>query len=118
MKNKRKKKITVYLAGPMTGLPYYNFLQFDAYKVRLEQLGLKVISPADIDREYGFDPFKSMTKNFPKAEVCLSRDVQAIIKADAVVVMPGAIGKSAGTCFEVAAANFLHKPVYQLPRIK
>lgn len=114
---KNKKKLTVYLAGPMTGKPYYNFLQFDAYKARLKMLGLKVISPADIDREYGFDPFKSMTKNFPKHETCLRRDVEAIIKADAVVVMPGAIGKSAGTCFEVAAAIFLKKPVYQLPRL-
>lgn len=112
------KQYTVYLAGPMRGRPYLNFMQFDAYKVRLEMLGLKVISPADIDRQFGFDPFISMTKNFPKYEDCLLRDIAAIVKSDAVVVMPGAINKSDGTMMELAAAIFLRKPIYQLPKIK
>jgi len=113
----KKRKTTVYLAGPLTGKPYFNFLQFDAYKARLEIAGLKVISPADIDREYGFDPFVSMTKNNPKREDCITRDVDAITKSDAVVLMPG-WKKSSGSMAEVATAIFLNKPVYELPRIK
>lgn len=117
MKKKNKKKITVYLAGSMRGKPYYNFLQFDTYKARLKMLGLKVISPADIDREFGFDPLVSMTKNLPTPEACIIRDVEAICKSDAVVVMPGSIGKSTGTMAEIATAIFLGKPVYQLPQL-
>lgn len=113
---KRKRKPTVYLAGPMRGRPYYNFLQFDAYKTRLQMAGINVISPADIDRANGFDPLVSMTKNFPTKEACITRDIDAITKADAVVLMPG-WKKSTGSMTEVAAAIFLEKPVYELKNI-
>lgn len=97
----------------MTGKPYYNFLQFDAYKARLQMAGIEVISPADIDRQFGFDPFVSMTKNFPNRDDCLRRDVEAIIQSDAVVLMPG-WKKSKGSMAEVASAIFLDKPCYEL----
>jgi hypothetical protein len=110
------KKPTVYLAGPMTGKPYYNFLQFDAYKARLTIKGLNVVSPADIDRKYGFDPLKSMTKNLPNREDCIQRDVQAICGVDAVCLMPG-WKRSKGSLVEVAAAVFLDKPCYELKNL-
>lgn len=41
----------LYLAGPMTGKPYFNFPSFDAHAEELRDLGFEVFSPADHDRE-------------------------------------------------------------------
>ena len=46
-----------YISGPMRNINYYNFAAFDYAKVRLEEQGYAVISPADIDRENGFNPW-------------------------------------------------------------
>lgn len=40
----------VYLAGPMRGLPQFNFPAFDAGAATLEALGHEVFNPADRDR--------------------------------------------------------------------
>ena len=40
----------------MRGIAEFNFPAFDAAKADLEERGYDVISPADIDREMGFDP--------------------------------------------------------------
>jgi hypothetical protein len=47
-----------YVAGPMRGKQHFNFPAFDAARDYLEAQGFAVYSPADHDRELGFDPFK------------------------------------------------------------
>lgn len=47
-------RMFIYIAGPMTGIPYFNFPSFDGAKRHLEGLyGFKaeIFSPADHDRE-------------------------------------------------------------------
>ena len=48
--------MTIYIAGKMRGIPYYNFPAFDAARDRLRECGFSVVSPADLDRDVGFDP--------------------------------------------------------------
>lgn len=38
-----------YLAGPMTGLPEFNFPQFASAKADLEEIGFEILSPHTID---------------------------------------------------------------------
>jgi hypothetical protein len=46
----------VYVAGPMRGIPLYNFPAFDAAAAFYRSQGLTVLSPAELDREHGIDP--------------------------------------------------------------
>lgn len=45
----------LYLAGPMTGLPDYNFPAFDKAAAILTAQGHEVFNPAQNDRDHGFD---------------------------------------------------------------
>lgn len=54
-----RRRPVVYVAGPMRGIPYFNYPAFDAARDKLIALGFDVINPADLDREEtGFDPYK------------------------------------------------------------
>src|SRR5258705_927516 len=44
-----RHKLTIYLAGPMTGKTNYNIDEFIKYKEKYINLGFNVISPTDID---------------------------------------------------------------------
>lgn len=48
-------KETLYVAGPMRGIPFFNFPAFDEAEEHLLSLGYEVVSPAQLDREAGFD---------------------------------------------------------------
>lgn len=41
----------IYIAGPMTTIPFFNFPSFDRWRGRYEEIGYEVFSPADHDRE-------------------------------------------------------------------
>lgn len=78
-----------YLAGPMTGLPLFNFPAFDAAAELLTQRGHDVINPAQLDRDVGFDPSQteSVSKEFLRD--ALRRDLSALCDADAIAMLPG-----------------------------
>jgi hypothetical protein len=50
---KKYKPARVYIAGPMRGIPEFNFPAFDA-AARGRAMGLEIISPAELDRAHGF----------------------------------------------------------------
>jgi hypothetical protein len=99
-------KLVVYVAGPMRNYPRYNFDAFDECKGRLEAAGYEVISPADLDRALGFDPDGPLDGfDFSAA---MERDLQAVMAADCVCLLPG-WQKSSGAKVEVTLARFLKK---------
>jgi len=79
---------TVYLAGPMTGVPEFNFPAFDQAAGVLEGLGYKVSNPAQMDRDVGFDPSSTQVSNEFLRDA-LRRDLAAICDADTIAMLPG-----------------------------
>lgn len=113
--------MTLYLAGPMRAIPQYNFPAFDAARDALQARGHTVISPADLDREHGFDamalPADYDWGRVPEGfdlDACIRRDVDAVLRCDALVYLPGDWTKSIGGRGEYAVAMWARKPVYQL----
>jgi hypothetical protein len=92
----------VYLAGPMTGFPEWNFPAFHDAALTLRLRGYRVWSPAERDIANGFDP-KSDGSGFDLAGA-LRDDVAAVLDSDAVVVLPG-FEESAGAMVEVLTAE-------------
>jgi len=106
---------SVYLAGPMRGYPMYNFPAFDNATIALEELGYVVHSPAKIDRSCGFDPVKTPDITFPEQELpnVIRRDIDAILKSDAIVLLPG-WEESIGATAEVAVGEWANLPAFAL----
>ena len=78
-----KKTTTVYLSGPMTGLPDLNYNTFNSAASALGLLGYSVINPASFGTE-----IKGMTE--PEAwRACLQADIKALVDCDAIVMLPG-----------------------------
>lgn len=101
----------VYIAGPMRGLPDWNFPAFDAAEERWRAAGHIAFSPAQVDRALKYGPDQN-------TEVCdihlrhvINLDVACIMVADAIALLPG-WENSCGTTVELALAQFLGLPVY------
>lgn len=97
----------IYLAGPMRGYKLYNFPLFDEYRNTLTIDGWSVVSPADLDRQHGFDPIRLPADhdwmNFDGFEECIQRDLDALRQCQAIALMPG-WHTSVGARMELAEA--------------
>lgn len=103
----------VYLAGPMTGLPRWNFDAFAAAAAELRAVGAVVTSPHEIDLSEGFDPDAKDAGAGFDLRAALERDVLAVLGADLVVLLPGWEG-SAGVMVEVLTAEGAGIPCMRL----
>lgn len=112
----------IYVAGPMRGVPDFNFPAFDMATEHLRELGHTVFSPAERDRnKYGEGVNDSRTGDLADLDMikfnirdALGADLAWICAhADAVVVLPGH-ETSTGARAEVATAKALGIPVYTL----
>lgn len=92
----------LYIAGPMTGLPAWNFPAFDEAATFLRGCGYTVTNPADLDREAGFaEGQPTVSAGFLRA--AMKRDLAAICDCDGIAVLDG-WQSSMGACIEVALA--------------
>ena len=95
----------VYIAGPMTGLPEFNFPAFDRAAELLAANGHSVINPAQLDRDVGFDP-SSTEVSCEFLRDAMRRDLSAICGAEAIAMLPG-WERSAGARIEWTLAAHL-----------
>ena len=111
----------VYIAGPMRGHKWYNFAAFDAARDLLLSKGYNAVSPADMERENGFDPTKlpedtdwtTMDSGTDLACV-IKRDIEALLDCEAIYLLPG-WKESKGAASEAAVACWAGLPVIYLP---
>lgn len=108
----------VYLAGPMTGIPEFNFPAFDEAAATLRSHGYVVISPAEMDRADGFNE-KGKTGHEPlradQRRRFARNDIAALLEVDAVFVLPG-WENSTGAQNETRIAAMLGVPTCEYAR--
>jgi len=110
----------LYVSGPMSGKPRFNFDAFEAATSNLRARGYTVFSPAEMDVEAGIDPDNEGADQEPNAYAeFLARDIRVIAKEriDAIVVLPG-WEKSGGANTEVAFGDALGLPILRYPDLK
>ena len=78
----------IYIAGPMSGLPAFNFPAFHAKAAELREEGIEVINPAEIN------PDTSMAWH-----ACMREDIKQLVDCDAIHLLPG-WSKSKGATLE------------------
>lgn len=102
-----------YLAGPMRGVPLFNFPAFDKAAALLRSKGHVVVSPAEHDREIGFDETSEDLSGFDMRAAILW-DLAQVAVAECLWCLPG-WHDSAGAKVEVALARFFGLPVFEAP---
>lgn len=91
---------SLYLSGPMTGYPDFNFREFRQLAMELRELGFHVINPAELENGRTDLPYNHY----------LRRDVAALTRADAIAVLKG-WRASKGANIEVSVAAMLDIPL-------
>lgn len=101
----------VYVSGPMTDIDEYNFPAFREATAELRKRGFEVISPHELDEAEGTLPEPTEPYG-PEYLNYLERDIQHVVKAAAIVALPG-WNKSRGAKFECYVAAGLDRPVFR-----
>jgi len=116
----------IYVAGPMRGIPEFNFPAFNAAAAALRAVGHVVFNPAerDIERHNGVDVSKGNATGDEEIAAkehgfslrdALADDTRWICKeADAIALLPG-WGASKGAKAELALAEALGLEIILLP---
>ena len=107
----------VYISGPMTGHPDYNFAAFREAAAALRARGYDVVSPHELDEAASIEP--NPTGDGPTPEEYagfLARDIEVMARegVEAVVVLPG-WQESGGAKTEVTFARALKLPILRYP---
>lgn len=96
----RGRVVNIYVAGPMRGIPQFNFPAFNAATARLRAEGHRVFNPAERDNdrhgtdisagnEAGCEALAAKQHGFNLREA-LHEDLRFIcLKADAIALLPG-----------------------------
>lgn len=113
---------SIYIAGPMSGYPEFNFPAFFAAAERFADEGWDVYNPAAKDEEGRLDKeafetgdaAKAIDKGFDFREAYLW-DIDCVIKADAIYMLPGwEASPGARGEHAVAVAMKRHYPEYEI----
>ena len=106
----------IYIAGPMRGVPEFNFPSFREARTRLREAGWTVHCPAERDEVDGFDAtgltgredLTALDFNLAEAfEAC----IEDILRSEAVALLPG-WAASDGARTEAKIALLTGRPVF------
>ncbi len=92
----------IYIAGPMTGIPEFNYPMFNAVAKDLRDKGIEVRNPAENDAGSTGKPW----------EFYMRLALRSLLECDAVVLLPGWRG-SRGARIEESIAHALGMKVWE-----
>src|SRR5262245_34200306 len=93
---------TIYVAGPMTGLPDENKDSFMYAYNTLRREGFNPVLPPEMNR--ATDPMWSTMTKGEKYKAVMPNDIAALAKCDAIFLLPG-FENSNGTALELHATD-------------
>jgi len=108
-----------YLAGPMSGIPKFNIPAFEEAANRLRDMGLIIVSPAELDSKEVYDA-AIVSETGDKQEVVhieswgdmLARDVKIIAdELEGIILLPG-WDASQGARLECFVSMTCNHPLY------
>lgn len=118
-------KGTITISGGMTGIPHFNFPEFDDATFQLALQGFEVLNPAQQDRDDGFDAMAlpedydwfSWPTHLDK-EATIRRDLENVFRCTHIYMLEG-WENSKGARTEHALAFWLGRQIiYQTPPIQ
>jgi nucleoside 2-deoxyribosyltransferase len=78
----------LYIAGPMSGYPEFNFPMFREAAKHLREEGYEVVSPQEMDEELdGFDGTGEHPN--PDHKIYMARDLPRVVECDGIYLLPG-----------------------------
>ena len=93
----------LYVAGPMTGYPDFNYPAFNAVAEALRDKGFDVLNPVDAERH-------NPTPGTPQAwDWYMRHALRMVLEADGLALLPG-WADSKGAALEVNVAQALQLP--------
>ncbi len=115
--------MNIYLAGPMTGIPHFNFPLFNAVADKLREMGHNVFNPAERDNErHGIDisadnptgdPALATKQHGFSLREALAEDLEYIcLQANAICMLPGWEGSSGAVAEHAVAKALKHTFMY------
>lgn len=112
--NPKGSQITVYVAGPMTGIPEHNVPAFDRAAAALRGQGFAVVTPPDITRSLGryvegIGDDGTITE--AAYRFLVRHDFRALLECDAMAMLPG-WRRSKGAKSEYLVGVQLGIPIY------
>lgn len=100
-------KKSVYICGPITGMPDLNRLEFNRAEVQLNALGFQAINPHVICKDIVASHEGSPEELWQK---CMRNDIQHMLRCDLVVLLNG-WSNSRGAMIEAKLAKDVAIPV-------
>lgn len=97
---------SVYVAGPMRGVPLFNFPAFDEAAAALRNAGWVAFNPAEHDRDMGFDEHQYPSLEGFDMRKAFTWDAEAIFASDAIFLLRG-WERSTGANLELNIARFV-----------
>lgn len=97
---------TIYVAGPITGLPEFNYPAFRSAGGQLERRGFAVLNPVDAEKH-------NDTGRPQQWDWYMRHALRMVLEADALALLPG-WEKSAGATLEFYVATALKLDVRPL----
>ena len=91
----------IYIAGPMTGMPEFNYPAFREAAQRLRNTGATVVNPVEIGEKYG--TAEEINADPSKLADLILEELDALGKCDAIYLLPG-WQRSVGTKRELQLA--------------